>query len=93
MNKEEVERLPKETQDLVFDEMCELLTLTYNYPMRFEELKIFTEWHSATGLYGGNLKEFLEKSKDNYMYITKLNEEIYSACRLSSEILNDIESP
>lgn len=86
MNKEEFDKLPKEAQDIVFDEMCELLTLTYNYPMTFETLKIFTEWDSSRGLYGNDLKEFLDKKLES-------NQTIYNTFRISSELLNQDKTP
>lgn len=59
MNKEEFYNLPKNVQDSVLEEMLELMNLVDRYPTDLEELKIFTEWHLRTGIFGNDLKSLL----------------------------------
>ena len=59
ITKESFQALPKETQDAVFEEMCELYNFVLKYPITVRDLQIFAEWINTTGVHGRELKEFL----------------------------------
>ena len=62
ITKESFQALPKEKQDAVFEEMCELYNFVLKYPVAVSDLKVFAEWATMKALHGKRLKDFLYNS-------------------------------
>lgn len=88
MDRKEFDNLPKDKQDIIFSDMCDLIEIVYNYPAEIDDLKCFAEWQSHLGCFGNELNNLFTgiypcDKLDNI----KSKEELYDLLKLSDRAL------